>query len=69
VGIYLGRFLRWNSWDLLLQPKAVLYDVALRLRYPLSHLQTLGVTLLFAGLLLTCYLGLTLGPRTQRVEA
>ncbi len=68
VGIYLGRFLRWNSWDLLLQPKAVLYDVAVRLRYPLSHLQTLGVTLLFAGLLLTCYLGLTLGPRTRRAE-
>ena len=30
VGIYLGRYLRWNSWDLLVQPAAVLRDAAAR---------------------------------------
>ncbi len=64
MGIYLGRFLRWNSWDLLVQPKAVLYDVAIRVRDP--HPQTIGVTLLFSGLSLACYLALVWGPcRTE----
>lgn len=63
MGIYLGRFLRWNSWDLLTQPRAVLYDVAVRLRNPLHHPQTYGVTLLFAGLLGVCYLAVVLSPR------
>lgn len=62
VGIYLGRFLRWNSWDLLLQPRAVLYDLAVRVRHPLGHPQTMGVTLLFSALVASCYLALVLGP-------
>ena len=61
LGVYLGRFLRWNSWDLLLQPKSVLRDVATRLTNPLSHPRTFGVTFLFAALLLVCYL--TVAPR------
>ncbi|MBN1488226.1 MAG: DUF1361 domain-containing protein [Anaerolineae bacterium] len=66
LGIYLGRFLRWNSWDLVVQPKAVLYDIAIRLRHPLGNLQTVGVTLLFSTLLFTCYLALTAGPFTKQ---
>lgn len=27
VGLYMGRFLRWNSWDLLLRPLAVMKDI------------------------------------------
>jgi uncharacterized membrane protein len=59
LGIYLGRFLRWNSWDLVLNPRSVLADVALRLANPLQHPRTFGVTLLFAALLLVSYLTLT----------
>ena len=59
LGVYLGRFLRWNSWDLILNPHGVLGDVAVRVSDPLAHPQTLGVTLLFAGLLFVCYLALT----------
>ena len=59
LGIYLGRFLRWNSWDLLLRPKSVLYDIATRLAHPLSHPRTFGVTFLFAAILLVCYLTIT----------
>jgi uncharacterized membrane protein len=68
MGIYLGRFLRWNSWDLVLQPKAILYDVAIRLRYPFGHLSTYGVTLLFAALMFVCYLALTAGPVSHGVH-
>lgn len=58
LGIYLGRFLRWNSWDLLLHPRDVLGDVAVRLIDPLSHPQTIGVTFLFAAIMFVCYLAL-----------
>lgn len=34
LGIYLGRNLRWNSWDLIVQPLSVLEDVAVRLDSP-----------------------------------
>lgn len=59
LGIYLGRFLRWNSWDLLLNPTEVLADVVVRLADPLSHPRTFGVTLLFAAILFVSYLTLT----------
>jgi len=55
LGIYMGRFLRWNSWDLFLYPTDVLGDIAHRLAHPLSHLQTYGVTLMFAAFLFVCY--------------
>jgi len=68
MGIYLGRFLRWNSWDLVLQPGAILYDIAIRLRYPFGHLSTYGVTLMFAALMFVCYLALTAGPKPKSRE-
>jgi uncharacterized membrane protein len=52
-GIYLGRFLRWNSWDALTRPKELARYVAPRAAHPLSHLTTFAVTLIYgAGLLL-----------------
>ena len=62
LGIYLGRFLDWNSWDLLLHPRAVLTDVVIRLANPLHHPATVGVTLFFALFLSVCYLTITTGP-------
>jgi uncharacterized membrane protein len=58
-GVYLGRFLRWNSWDLVLNPKGVFADVVVRLADPMQHPRTLGVTLLFAAILFVCYLAFT----------
>ena len=45
-GIYIGRYLRWNSWDILTSPFQLLYDIGDRLVNPLSHPRTWGVTLL-----------------------
>jgi uncharacterized membrane protein len=59
LGIYLGRFLRWNSWDLLLRPGDVLSDVAALLTNPWHHVRAFGVTFLFAAFLSVCYLTLT----------
>ena len=56
LGIYLGRFLRWNSWDVFFDAPTVLADVGVRLLYPLAHRQAYAVTLLFFVFLFTCYL-------------
>ena len=64
LGIYVGRFLRWNSWDIVLYPTAVLGDIAQRLTHPFSNLQTYGVTVVFAAFLLVCYVTfVSLKPR------
>lgn len=53
-GIYIGRFLRWNSWDILRSPLSLLGDVAQRLVDPLRHPRTYGFTVV-------CFLLLWLG--------
>jgi uncharacterized membrane protein len=52
-GIYLGRYLQWNSWDILLNPFGILFDISDRIVNPTSHLLTFGTTLLFF-----CFYGL-----------
>ncbi|MCP4540890.1 MAG: DUF1361 domain-containing protein [Chloroflexi bacterium] len=65
LGIYLGRFLRWNSWDFFLRPKRVLRDIIVPLLNPWSHPRVFGVTFLFAAILLVCYLTMTLREPSQ----
>jgi uncharacterized membrane protein len=65
LGIYIGRFLRWNSWDLLLRPGSILDNVTTRLIHPRSHLQMYGFTLLFTAVLLVCYLTFTSLQRNE----
>jgi uncharacterized membrane protein len=55
-GVYLGRYLRWNSWDFVVQPQAVLADVWLRVADPLAYQKTLGMTVVFTGFLTVAYL-------------
>ena len=50
-GIYLGRYLRWNSWDIIKEPFGLLYDIGDRLINPFSHPRTWGMTL-FMGFFL-----------------
>ncbi len=54
-GIYLGRYLRFNSWELLTNPLSLFYEILHRLVYPLQHPKTWGVTMLFSILLLLVY--------------
>nr|WP_294858840.1 DUF1361 domain-containing protein [uncultured Fluviicola sp.] len=51
-GIYIGRYLRWNSWDILHHPTKLMGDVGDRIINPTDHLRTWGVTV-FMGLFLT----------------
>lgn len=54
-GIYLGRFERFNSWDILTQPFSLLYEIKETILHPFDHFHTYGVTLLFGVFLLIGY--------------
>ncbi|HSX23761.1 MAG TPA: DUF1361 domain-containing protein, partial [Candidatus Saccharimonadales bacterium] len=54
--IYLGRSLRWNTWDLLVNPAGLLFDISERVLHPLSHPQVFVTTLTFFVLLTSIYL-------------
>src|ERR1019366_2468091 len=56
-GIYMGRFLRYNSWDILTNPFEILADTAARILHPASYPRTYGVTLM-AGILLCLVLAI-----------
>ncbi len=50
-GVYLGRFLRWNSWDALVQPASVMKSISEAIAHPHSLVLSLGVTFLFGSIL------------------
>lgn len=54
--IYLGRNLRWNTWDVLINPAGLLFDVSDRLINPTAHPQALTTTLGFFVLLGSVYI-------------
>lgn len=54
-GIYIGRYLRWNSWDILRDPSPLLFDISDRFFHPFSHPRTWGLTILFGILLNMMY--------------
>lgn len=55
-GIYLGRILRWNSWDIFFDTKHLMYDIGIRIINPLEHGFTFGITLFYGLFLLLVYL-------------
>lgn len=57
-GIYLGRFLRWNSWEALTEPRPLLEDIIQRVMNPLAHPTTVAVTVLFGVALTLGYVAL-----------
>jgi uncharacterized membrane protein len=53
--IYLGRFLRWNTWDVVANPAGLLFDISDRIINPMSHPQAIVTTLTFFILLGSIY--------------
>jgi uncharacterized membrane protein len=54
-GVYLGRFLRWNSWDALVDPIGTMRGVA-RVANPWNDVQPLAFSTTFFAFSLVCYL-------------
>jgi uncharacterized membrane protein len=55
-GIYLGRFQRWNSWDVFTQPGRLAGNVWAQIAQPHEHPKTVAVTILFTAFLGATYL-------------
>lgn len=56
VGVVIGRFQRWNSWDLVTRPHAVVAETFEWVRSPLSYVQSTGVGLAVAAFFGLAYL-------------
>jgi uncharacterized membrane protein len=55
-GIYLGRFQRWNSWDLVVRPHLLFADILNIMFHPFSEPKAVGITAIFTVFLFSAYL-------------
>jgi uncharacterized membrane protein len=70
-GIYLGRFLRFNSWDVVTHPEIIIKAIGIRIIHPFEHIRTWGFTILFAVFIAIIYYTLRQLPALkfkQKVE-
>ena len=56
AGVFLGRVKRWNSWDVLTQPRSLLAQLHAHLDDPASLVRATGVTLATTIALALAYL-------------
>lgn len=54
-GMYLGRYHRFNSWDLIQHPLSLISAIADRFMHPAQHPRTWGMTLMFGVFLHIVY--------------
>jgi len=73
LAIYVGRDLRWNSWDILTNPGGLLFDISDRLQHPAAYPQMFLTVISFFVLLLSMYglawRGIQLLRQTKPVSA
>lgn len=68
LGVYLGRFLRLNSWQLVTDPRQVWTDVTTQLHEHVNDPSPIGFTVVFDVLLVVFYLvfrAIRLAPRSR----
>jgi len=54
-GVWLGRFQRWNSWDIVTRPQDLLRDIVATLSERQEMLHAVGISALLSGILLVGY--------------
>jgi uncharacterized membrane protein len=68
-GVYLGRFERWNSWDVFTRPRLLVQEVLPSLAHPQDHPKAVAVTVLFTAFLAMTYLVFYVFAHTSVIEA
>ena len=58
LGIYLGRYLRFNSWDIFTQPQSLLNEMTAMVLQPLQHKAEWGMISAYAAFMLIIYITL-----------
>ncbi len=56
LGIYMGRFQRWNSWDIITDPFAMFMQVGYTLLNPFEFAETLGIAVVMSTFMCIGYL-------------
>lgn len=67
-GVYVGRFMRFNSWDLLFRPVDVFHGIGRWIANPSTHPTSLTFPLLFAIFLFISYLMLYALTHLQHIQ-
>ena len=71
-GVFLGRFPRWNSWDIVTRPGELFATLAVHAQDPFAHPRAIGLTVMMGGLFAIAYLMLfaltSLGTAERSVE-
>jgi uncharacterized membrane protein len=62
-GVYLGRFQRWNSWDVVGNPLSLGYDIAAKIFNPFDHYKVWAITILFTVIYSLVFYFIKLMPR------
>ncbi|MBS1496038.1 MAG: DUF1361 domain-containing protein [Bacteroidetes bacterium] len=67
-GVYLGRFQRWNSWDVIKNPIGLAMDIAGNFISPIQNYKTWAVTILFTAIFSLVYFFLKILSREFDVK-
>ncbi len=62
-GVYLGRFQRWNSWDVLNNPVGLATDIVSKMMNPVDHYKVWAITVLFTAIYSLLYYFIKLLPQ------
>jgi len=66
LGIYIGRYERWNSWDVFLSPQELFVDIFTKIINPLTYPGIYGVTIVFSMFFFMSYV-IYLNIRDNRI--
>lgn len=68
-GVYLGRFLRWNSWDVIASPADLAGDVAKHVFQPMEHSRAWAFSLVFGAVMFFGYWLTSYNSQTSQRDA